>query len=462
MNQNKNKHSDAQLDINKNHKRRKKATLITHRTALHVLVGLGCIGLFWGVSTQINQPKVNSLNVQTTAQPPALAAVEPSGFLLAKPPLVDLQQLDDELYFENASAVFETKNLEIKVNRANKRDNTYVAARNADNIGGLRVSKDNLQIAALNPKINLQQSKIDELTKQLRNAQPFNVQPPTDELVRAKSNETKILSADEIEKLKQDVENEKQVFAPEKNAPMPTIRTGDEQETIEAIKRSEEIDGKEQKEHQDQKTAQIADDNQTVADKNVDLIKKPNAIVVVDGKIATKQVASEKKYITLSNVKVPAPLKRPIYIPKVKKPVTKKKSTERSSLTCLTTALYHEVRGESRDGQLAVAEVISSRKASKSYPNSICEVVYQNATKRNKCQFSFACDGKTDLPRDLKTWNKLKALAKDFLAGRVSQPAVRGATHYHATYVSPKWRWTMNRIGRIGSHIFYKDPRAKT
>ncbi|MCJ8323134.1 MAG: cell wall hydrolase [Rhizobiales bacterium] len=462
MNQNKHQHSDAQLDMDKNHKRRKKAPKITRRTAMHVLIGLACIGLFWAVSTQINQPKINAVSVQIAK----ISAMKPIGLPLVKPPLVDLQQLDDELYFENATAVFETKNLEIKVNRTKKRDSTYRFAPMADNGSGLRVSKDNLQIAALNPKLNLQQLKIDQLTQQLQNAQPLNAQPTDDELVRAKSNVTKILTADEIEHLKQDLANEKLVLAPEKNAPMPTISTGDEQPATEDEKPVEEIDVKDSDQNsdqdEDQETSKSKVETTPGAVKTSDLIKKPNAIVVVDGKIATKQVESQPKYITLTNVKVPAPLKRPIYIPKVKKPVTKKNSTKRSSLTCLTTALYHEVRGESRNGQLAVAEVIASRKASKSYPNTICEVVYQNATKRNKCQFSFACDGKTDLPRDLKTWNKLKSLAKDFLAGRAGQPDVRGATHYHATYVSPKWRWTMNRIGRIGNHIFYRDPRAKS
>ncbi len=33
-----------------------------------------------------------------------------------------------------------------------------------------------------------------------------------------------------------------------------------------------------------------------------------------------------------------------------------------------------------------------------------------------------------------------------------------GSTHYHATYVSPKWRTDrgMELIGRVGAHIFYR------
>ena len=31
-----------------------------------------------------------------------------------------------------------------------------------------------------------------------------------------------------------------------------------------------------------------------------------------------------------------------------------------------------------------------------------------------------------------------------------------GATHYHATYVNPKWAKDLTLIGRIGEHIFYR------
>ena len=65
---------------------------------------------------------------------------------------------------------------------------------------------------------------------------------------------------------------------------------------------------------------------------------------------------------------------------------------------CLAQAIYHEARGESREGQLAVANVIINRAFSKKYPSTICGVVFQNADKGNyKCQFTFACDGRSDM-----------------------------------------------------------------
>ena len=51
---------------------------------------------------------------------------------------------------------------------------------------------------------------------------------------------------------------------------------------------------------------------------------------------------------------------------------------------CLAMAIYYEARGESEKGQIAVAQVIMNRVKSRKYPGSICNVVYQNAHKRNR------------------------------------------------------------------------------
>ena len=63
---------------------------------------------------------------------------------------------------------------------------------------------------------------------------------------------------------------------------------------------------------------------------------------------------------------------------------------------CLANAIYFEARSESLRGQAAVAQVVLNRVRNPAYPNSICGVVYQNDNWRNRCQFSFACDGIKD------------------------------------------------------------------
>lgn len=123
---------------------------------------------------------------------------------------------------------------------------------------------------------------------------------------------------------------------------------------------------------------------------------------------------------------------------------------------CMATAVYFEARGESVQGQTAVGQVIMTRVRSDYYPNTICGVVYQGQWNRNACQFSFACDGKTDAPKNQKQWATSLDVAKKVIAGQAYVKKVGDATHYHATYVSPKWRKMMNRVARVGVHVFYK------
>ena len=66
---------------------------------------------------------------------------------------------------------------------------------------------------------------------------------------------------------------------------------------------------------------------------------------------------------------------------------------------CLANAIYFEARGETLRGQAAVAQVVLNRVRNPAYPETICGVVYQNQNLKNRCQFSFACDGKKDRHR---------------------------------------------------------------
>lgn len=130
-------------------------------------------------------------------------------------------------------------------------------------------------------------------------------------------------------------------------------------------------------------------------------------------------------------------------------------------LKCLADAVYFEARGESREGQMAVAQVVINRVKSSVYPNTICGVVYQNDHKLNRCQFSFACDGISERVTDRLAWRRAEDVARQVLNG--SDGAVRAeignATHYHATSVSPLWARYMRRVDTIGHHVFYVATR---
>jgi spore germination cell wall hydrolase CwlJ-like protein len=136
------------------------------------------------------------------------------------------------------------------------------------------------------------------------------------------------------------------------------------------------------------------------------------------------------------------------------------KKVSAKDLNCLATAIYFESRGESYRGQVAVGQVVMNRVAHKLYPATICGVVYQNQKKRNACQFSFACDGIPDRVYDKKAWAQAEEIAKKVAAGDDYLTEVGYATHYHATYVSPRWAPRMQKLTKVGLHVFYQFKRG--
>jgi spore germination cell wall hydrolase CwlJ-like protein len=123
---------------------------------------------------------------------------------------------------------------------------------------------------------------------------------------------------------------------------------------------------------------------------------------------------------------------------------------------CLSEAIYFEARGEPVDGQIAVAQVVLNRAFSGHYPNSVCGVVYQNANRSRRCQFSFACDGVPDRVREPEAMDRAKKIAADSLAGKLWLSDVGKATHYHAYWVHPRWVREMTKMHKLGVHTFYR------
>lgn len=127
---------------------------------------------------------------------------------------------------------------------------------------------------------------------------------------------------------------------------------------------------------------------------------------------------------------------------------------------CLSEAVYYEARSEETSGQLAVAEVVANRVRDHRYPNSICEVVYQGATRTTGCQFTFTCDGAMALRPRGHRWDKAQAVAAQVMLD-LHEPRTAEATHYHATYVDPIWNSGLVRTEKIGAHIFYRFPQGR-
>jgi spore germination cell wall hydrolase CwlJ-like protein len=125
-----------------------------------------------------------------------------------------------------------------------------------------------------------------------------------------------------------------------------------------------------------------------------------------------------------------------------------------SAALCLALAVYYEARSEPFDGQLAVAEVVMNRVESERFPDDVCAVVTQGGERRDKCQFSFYCDGKPENPRHLIAWTRAQEVAEWVINGE--QRLGLTATHYHADYVEPDWMDDYVYLGRVGTHLYYE------
>ena len=136
--------------------------------------------------------------------------------------------------------------------------------------------------------------------------------------------------------------------------------------------------------------------------------------------------------------------------------VSKREIAVGQQYRCLAQAVYFEARGESVAGQRAVAYVVLNRVKDRRYPQTVCGVVFQNEHLKNRCQFSFACDGRSDRPHDIAAWRRSLEVALQTLAG-VGEDVTKASTHYHARYVAPTWAPTLVETARVGQHIFYRD-----
>ena len=139
-----------------------------------------------------------------------------------------------------------------------------------------------------------------------------------------------------------------------------------------------------------------------------------------------------------------------------------------TAFICLALNTYHEAKNLSTVGQIATAQVVMNRVEDKRFPNTVCEVVKQGPTRpswedpnkeypiKHRCQFSWYCDGKSDVPKNEKAWRKAQDVAFLVLYNKIQLDVTEGATHSHATYVKPAWAKTKKRTTRIEKHIFYR------
>lgn len=128
----------------------------------------------------------------------------------------------------------------------------------------------------------------------------------------------------------------------------------------------------------------------------------------------------------------------------------------RKQVDCLADNVYFEARGETEQGQIAVAQVTMNRVRSGKFPETVCGVVKQKTN--DTCQFSWWCDAKAraqSLKRmfDWTTYNKIREIAMDVYFNHEEMPDVtNGALYFHAVHVEGVRK---KQSIRIGHHIFY-------
>jgi len=137
-------------------------------------------------------------------------------------------------------------------------------------------------------------------------------------------------------------------------------------------------------------------------------------------------------------------------------------------VTCMAKNIFFEAAIESTAGKLAVAQVTLNRVDSNRFPNTVCEVVYDGIHYthssgikmpiRDRCQFSWYCDGKGDEPKEgSRLWKDSQELARYILLRKDELLDITdGALHYHAVYIpAPRWAARKTVTTKIDQHIFY-------
>lgn len=176
-------------------------------------------------------------------------------------------------------------------------------------------------------------------------------------------------------------------------------------------------------------------------------------------------------YQELSTVEPePTPVAIPLEVELVGPPLPETPLYSERDIECLALNSYYEARSESVAGQVAVAQVVMNRVKSNKFPNTICEVIQHGKTRinwkgnvvpvLNQCHFSWWCDGKSDIPVDVRTYHSILDLVTDILY-LDTVDITEGSLYYHADYVTPYWAPSFEMVTKIDRHIFYVDLNSK-
>jgi spore germination cell wall hydrolase CwlJ-like protein len=149
--------------------------------------------------------------------------------------------------------------------------------------------------------------------------------------------------------------------------------------------------------------------------------------------------------LALANCTAPAATQSARNAPEEVAPVSRAGGAD---LACLAEAVYFEARGTGATGESAVAHVVVNRARNPKFPNSVCGVVAEG------CQFSYRCDGRSDVLAEPGARSHAFRVAQSVLAG--APDITRGALFFHAASVAPGWFESRPRVGTFGGNVFYR------
>jgi len=140
-----------------------------------------------------------------------------------------------------------------------------------------------------------------------------------------------------------------------------------------------------------------------------------------------------------------------------------------ADLPALGLVVWAEARGETPDGQVAVAQVVTNRRASGRWGQTIAQVV----TARSQFSGLWPWGGAANHERVLalaraladgaavthEGWRQCVWVARGVLEGDVERDVTRGSTHYLTTALlrsglAPAWTQTWQPRAVIGAHTF--------
>ena len=128
----------------------------------------------------------------------------------------------------------------------------------------------------------------------------------------------------------------------------------------------------------------------------------------------------------------------------------------RRDIQCLAKNIFFEAGTESMLGKIAVGQVTVNRVKIGHWGETICEVVHA------KDQFSWTNKNGLVLDKDSRTYRDSVVAAKRVLTERKRLRILRHALFYHADYVRPKWIDRDQKIGQIGTHVFYNGAKGSS